>query len=77
MLKLKKSVFAAGYINQLFATEHQTLSEPSQLIQWIVKNEYAPQIKMKWKPIIQEKEAANKGKSEGFKRYDEELAKVE
>lgn len=77
MVKLKKSVFVAGYVNQLFATEHQTLSELTLLTQWIVKSAYAPLIRMKWKPIIQGKDAAKKIKSESFKRYDEELAEVE
>ena len=77
MVKLKKSVFVAGYINQLFATEHQTLSEPTLLTQWIVKSEYAPQIGAKRKPIIQGQEAGRGEKSEDFKRYDEELAEVD
>jgi len=77
MLKLKKSVFVAGYVNQLFATEHQTLSEPTLLIQWIVKNEYAPQIRTKCKPITQGRETAKGKEPEGQKSYDEELAEVE
>ena len=76
MLKLKKAVFVAGYINQLFAEDNQLLSEPVILMQWIVKGEYSSQIKAKRDPIQAGKSATGQ-ESRGFKRYDKELAEVE
>ena len=51
MLKVKKAIFTAAYINQLFTTGQQTVADPIALLQGIVMEEYAGQIKMERKRI--------------------------
>ncbi|MFC1814106.1 hypothetical protein ACFL03_15590 [Thermodesulfobacteriota bacterium] len=51
MLKVKKAVFTAGYLNQLFATGQQIVSDPIALFQQIVMEEYVEQIKVNKKQI--------------------------
>ena len=46
-LKLKKAAFTAAYINQLFSTGQQAVSEPIQLLQSIIQEEYRDHIKAK------------------------------
>ena len=75
MLKLKKATFTAAYINQLFATGRQRLSDPIQLLQSIVMEEYAGQIKVKKEGIHTEgPEIKDK---EPVKGYDEELMNIQ
>lgn len=79
MLKAKKAVFTAGYINQLLATDQQTVADPIVLLQQIVMDEYAPQIKVK-RGLINSFENTKSSKmqeNKGIKRYDEELAELE
>ena len=45
-LKLKKAAFTAAYINQLFSTGQQQVSDPIQLLQSIITEEYKDQIKI-------------------------------
>ncbi len=77
MLKLKKSTFVAAYINGLFAGHTQTISEPMQLLQAIIQDEYKHQIKPK-KPIHKEPDPdQEKPAQKPQKGYDEELMEVE
>ena len=55
-LKLKKAAFTAAYINQLFSTGQQAVSEPIQLLQNIIREEYKDQIKA-GEPIHDQKPA--------------------
>ena len=79
MLKAKKAAFTVALINQLFATMVQSASEPIQLLQQIIMDEYAPQIKAKKDPIGQSKcpKASNSIENEGIKPYDIELSEHE
>ena len=72
MLKVKKATFTAAYINQLFATGRQTVSEPIALFQSIVMEEYAGQIKAT-NPI----ETSNPRENTVVKSYTDELAELE
>jgi hypothetical protein len=79
MLKAKKAAFTVALINQLFTTMDQTASEPIQLLQQIIMDEYAPQIKAKKDPIGTSKcpKASNSIENEGIKPYDQELSEHE
>ena len=79
MLKAKKAAFTVALINQLFATMDQTASKPIQLLQQIIMDEYAPQIKAKKDPIGKSKcpKASNSIENEGIKPYDQELSEHE
>jgi len=78
MLKVKKATFVASFINQLFATDQQTIAEPIGLIQQIVMDEYA-QIRVKREPIIgnESSEIAETLKNKGVKPYDQQLSELE
>jgi len=76
MHKAKKATFTAAYINQLFATDHQTIAEPMQLLQRVVMDEYSKQIKAK-KEIIHSKEKPETQENKGVRSYEEELMEVE
>ena len=75
MLKLKKATFTAGYLNQLFATDKQTVSDPIQLLQGIVMSEYAGQINVKMDGIHTEGPEINE--KEPVKGYGEELMDIQ
>jgi len=70
-LKLKKAAFTAAYINQLFSTNQQTVSEPIQLLQSIIQEEYKDKIKA-GKPIHDPEPAQKKPESS----YADELMEV-
>jgi len=76
MLKSKKATFTAAYINQLFATDQQTIAEPMQLLQSVVMDEYSKQIKAK-KDIIHSKEKLESQENKRVRSYEEELMEVE
>jgi hypothetical protein len=76
MLKLKKATFTAAYINGLFAGPTQTISEPMQLLQTIIQDEYKHQIKPR-SPIHTEAPTKENPAKEAPKGYDEELMEVE
>lgn len=76
MLKFKKATFVAAYINQLFATDQQTIAEPMQLLQSVVMDEYSKQIKAK-KDIIHSKEKLESQENKRVRSYEEELMEVE
>ena len=78
MLKVKKAMFTAGYINQLLATDQQSVAEPIAIIQQIVTDEYAPQIKGKRQAIHpNEEEAEENTEKDKIKGYDNELEEME
>jgi len=78
MLKVKKAMFTAGYINQLLATDQETVAEPIALMQQIVTDEYAPQIKVKRQGIQTNKDMVEeKTEKENIKGYDDELEGME
>jgi len=72
MFKVKKAIFNAAYINQLFATGQQTVSDPIALLQGIVMEEYAGQIKVK-REEIHARELSEKQEIEKINGYDKEL----
>jgi len=75
MFKVKKATFTAAYINQLFATGQQTVSEPIALFQSVVMEEYAGQIKVKMDGIHTEGPEINE--KEPVKGYGEELMDIQ
>ena len=78
MLKVKKAMFTAGYINHLLATDQQSVAEPITLIQQIVTDEYAPKIKVKRQAIHpNEEEAEENTEKDKIKGYDNELEEME
>lgn len=60
--------------NQLFATEQQSVADPIALIQSIVMDEYARQIKVKREGIHGEEPGIKL--KEPVKKYDEELMDI-
>jgi len=76
MFKSKKATYTAAYINQLFATDNQTLSELSKAMQDIIMDTYSPSLKAKREPIKGKKnaETPETSKFKGYKGYDEVLA---
>ena len=79
MLKLKKAVFSAALINQMFSTQSQSVSDPIVLLQDIVMVEYASKIKASKEPIFDD-EGQGSANSQDFKRikpYDQELDELE
>jgi len=70
-LKLKKAAFTAAFINQLFATLHQQISVPIQLLQGIIMDEYKSQIKTE-EPIHDLSPARTESRY-----YEDELLEVE
>lgn len=76
MLKVKKATVVAAYINQLFATDQQTIAEPMQFLQSVVMEEYSKQIKVK-RDIIHSKEKPETQENGSFRSYEEELMEVE
>ena len=79
MLKAKKATFTMALMNQLFANQDQALSEPVQLMQSIVVDEYASQIKAKKKQIHPSEtlKTAETQENNRIKPYDEQLAELE
>ena len=80
MLKAKKATITVALINQLFANRDQALSDPVWLMQSIVMDEYASQIKAKKKPIHPfetPQKTAEAQEKKGIKPYNEELGEVE
>lgn len=76
MLKAKKATVVAAYINQLFATDQQTIAEPMKLLQSVVIDEYPKQIKAK-RGLIHSKEKPETKENNSFRSYEEELMEVE
>lgn len=76
MLKAKKATFTVGLINQLLATDLQAVSTPLALLQSIVMEEYATQIKAKRKAFHGMKYEGEQQKLK-IKGYDEELDDVD
>ena len=76
MLKAKKATFTLALINQLFASNNQTVADPITLLQQIVIEEYSAQIKVKREGIYGEGKE-DKTKNKEIKSYDEELAEFE
>ena len=79
MFKIKKAMFTVGFINQLFTSLDQSVSEPIRLLQDIVLDEFCTQIKPKRKPVSSSEapKSAETIKNKGIKPYDEELAQLE
>lgn len=76
MLKAKKATFVAAYINQLFATDQQTIAEPMQFMQRVVVDEFSNQIRTKRNAIhFREKPGIQENKR--VRSYEEELMEVE
>jgi hypothetical protein len=71
-LKLKKAAFTAAFINQLFSTSQQTISDPIELLQCIIQEEYKDQIKA-GEPIHDPEPAQEEPES----NYADELMQVE
>ena len=69
MFKFKKSVFVSGYINQVFASENEALSVPTELMQKVVLETYSPFLKAE-KEQVQKPESL----SSGYRGYDKILA---
>ena len=76
MFKSKKATFTVAYINQLFASDQQTIAEPMQLLQSVVMDEYSKQIRAK-RETIHSKEKPDTQENERFRSYEEELMEVE
>ena len=78
MLKAKKAPFTAGYLNQLFAIREQTVADPITLLQRIVMDEYARQVKARREPIHAESDDLRKNQpNNDIRPYDEELAEMQ
>jgi hypothetical protein len=76
MHKAKKATVIAANINQLFATDQQTIAEPMQLMQQVVMDEFSNQIRAKRK-AIHSKEKPETQENKRVRSYEEELMEVE
>ena len=79
MLKAKKAIFTLALVNLLFSAENQTVSDPVALLQQVVIDEYAPQIKDSKEPIHLHgvKGAPKSHEIPEIKPYDQELAELD
>ena len=79
MIKAKKAVLTLALLNNDFATQGQTLSELIRILQDIVMEENASQIKAPKRPIYSSETPgpAETPEFKGIKPYDQELAELE
>jgi len=78
-LKAKKATFTAAYINHLFAGQNQQIAEPIKLLQQIIRDEYADQIKPHRQPINGNPDikTPETRESKRYKGYDTVLEELE
>jgi hypothetical protein len=79
MFKFKKSVFVSGYINQMFASDNEALSKPTELMQKVVLETYSPFLKAQKSPENPQEAPATAEtlKSSGYRGYDKILTEDE
>ena len=79
MLKAKKATFTVGLINQLFCSTQQTVSDPIEHLQHIVRDEYSPQISTSRKGYCAKKKEMRKTEvfpPKNYRPYDQELREI-